>query len=104
MNNLTVSQWFFVDVHDNIWFMLEMIPVTLAVITFILCGMAVGKKENKTFYGLAVICSVLLMIAQGGWITAHLNDERWFKSLADNIWTIFNTLVMGAFIISTRSK
>ena len=105
MDNLTVSEWFLVELNDTVWFMLEMIPVSLAMITVIVMALALGKKETvvgKTFCSLAVICALLLVIAQGGWISAHLNDERWFKSLADNIWTIFNTLVMTTFILGSR--
>ena len=105
MNNLTESKWFSIELSDNVWFMLEMIPVSLAMVTVIVMALALGKKETflgKLFCSLAVICALLLVIAQGGWISAHLNDERWFKSLADNIWTIFNTLVMTTFILGSR--
>lgn len=105
MNNLTETEWFFIELNDSVWFMLEMIPVTLAMVTVIVMALALGKKETflgKLFCSLAVICALLLVIAQGGWISAHLNDERWFKSLADNIWTIFNTLVMTTFILGSR--
>ena len=105
MDNLTHSEWFLRELSDTTWFMLEMIPVTLAMVAVVVAGMSFGKKETilgKMFCSLAVICALLLMIAQGGWISAHLNDERWFKSLADNIWTIFNTLVMTTFILGSR--
>ena len=105
MDNLTETKWFLIELSDATWFMLEMIPVTLAMITVVVAAMAFGKKETilgKTFCSLAVICALLLMIAQGGWITAHLNNERWFKTIADNIWTAFNTLVMFTFILGSR--
>jgi hypothetical protein len=108
MNNLDItSSWFLIELSDTVWFMLEMIPVTLAMITVIVMALALGKKETaigKLFCSLAVICALLLVIAQGGWISAHLNDKGWFKSLADNIWTIFNTLVMTTFILGSRLK
>ena len=105
MDNLTKSEWFLFELSDNVWFMLEMIPVSLAMITIVVAGLSIGKKETivgKIFCSLAVICALLLVIAQGGWISAHLNDVRWFKSLADNIWTAFNTLVMATFIMGSR--
>jgi hypothetical protein len=104
-NNLTVTEWFFVELSDTAWFMIEMIPITMAIGAIIVCAFALGQKvtqHGKVFCSLAVICALLLIIAQGGWISAHLNDASWFKSLADNIWTIFNTLVMTTFILGSR--
>lgn len=103
--NLTVTEWFFIELNDTTWFMIEMIPITMAIGAIIVCGFALGKattQHSKVFCSLAVICALLLIIAQGGWISAHLNDESWFKSLADNIWTIFNTLVMTTLILGSR--
>ena len=105
MDNLTETKWFLFELSDTTWFMLEMIPVSLAMITIVFMGVALGQKKTsagKAFCSLAVICALMLIVAQGGWITAHLNNERWFKTIADNIWTAFNTLVMLTFILGSR--
>lgn len=105
MSNLTETKWFLIELSDTTWFMLEMIPVTMAMITIVFMGVSLGQKKTsagKAFCSLAVICALMLIVAQGGWITAHLNNVRWFKTIADNIWTTFNTLVMLTFILGSR--
>lgn len=97
--------WFGIEVPDNVWFSIEIIPILLALAAIVLCGSAIrANTTHRIPKALAVICGVLLILAQGGWITSHLNNLVHFKTLADNIWTIFNSLVMITFIMLCRGE
>ena len=94
--NQVMSLWFGIELQDDIWFAVELIPILLAIATIVVAGLAVNK--NKGMVNLATIFSVitafLLILAQGSWMSAHLQGVPYFKTVADNIWTIFNSLVM----------
>lgn len=94
--NQVMNLWFGIELQDDIWFAVELIPIVLAIATIIVAGLAVNK--NKGMVNIATILSVitafLLILAQGSWMSAHLRDLVYFKTVADNIWTIFNSLVM----------
>ena len=94
--NQVMNLWFGIDVSDDLWFAVELIPILLAITTIVVAGLAVNK--NKGMVNLATIFSVitafLLILAQGSWMSAHLQGFPYFKTVADNIWTIFNSLVM----------
>jgi len=94
--NQVMNLWFGIELQDDIWFAVELIPILLAIATIVVAGLAVNK--NKGMVNLATIFSVitafLLILAQGSWMSAHLQGIPYFKTVADNIWTIFNSLVM----------
>ncbi len=94
--NQVMNLWFGVDLSDDLWFAVELIPILLAITTIVVAGLAVNK--NSGMVNLATIFSVitafLLILAQGSWMSAHLQGIPYFKTVADNIWTIFNSLVM----------
>lgn len=87
----------------------ELMPVGLAMVAAVTCSSSAAKtrrKREKFVFYCGTLCSCLLIIAQLSWWTSSVVQGNaigtWF---ADVIWTIFNTLVMIAFIaLSTRSK
>ena len=92
-----MTMWFGLELSDRIWFMIEMIPVSLAFFTMFYAGInsdKMGSSRAVVFSIVCMWCSLLLIIAQGGWITAHLHGWEFFKTLMDNVWTIFNVSVM----------
>lgn len=101
-----MTQWFGIEVSDQVWFTIELIPIILAISVIFVGGLAVGKQKGILNIAsiLSVVTAFLLILAQGSWMTAHLNDIGYFKTLADNIWTIFNSLVMTTFLIYTLNN
>ena len=96
-----MNLWFGIDLSDNIWFIVELIPIMLAVATIVVAGLAVNKHKGMVNVAtiLSVITAFLLILAQGSWMSAHLQGLPYFKSVADNIWTIFNSLVMITLMV-----
>lgn len=99
--NQVMNLWFGIDLSDNIWFIVELIPIMLAVATIVVAGLAVNKHKGMVNVAtiLSVITAFLLILAQGSWMSAHLQGLPYFKSVADNIWTIFNSLVMITLMV-----
>lgn len=99
--NQVMNLWFGIDLSDNIWFIVELIPIMLAVATIVVAGLAVNKNTGMVNVAtiLSVITAFLLILAQGSWMSAHLQGLPYFKSVADNIWTIFNSLVMITLMV-----
>lgn len=97
----TLNLWFGIDLSDSMWFAVESIPIVLAIATIIVAGLAVNKSKGMVNVAtiLSVITAFLLILAQGSWMSAHLRDLVYFKTIADNIWTIFNSLVMITFML-----
>lgn len=81
---------------------LEAVPVILAIISvfFILKKLRErkGAGNNSQLY-LALVASLLLIIAQTSWHTlvslGRIEDTTW----ANQIWTLFNSLVMTSYIL-----
>ena len=84
---------------------IEAVPVILAIISvfFILKKLRErrGAGNNSQLY-LALVASLLLIIAQTSWQTlvtmGRIEDTTW----ANQIWTLFNSLVMISYIIRYR--
>lgn len=82
--------------------MLDFIPIVLAVATIILASLRISYLRRKTdiiAMVLSMIASMLLIIAQLSWWTSALAGNFIGTQIADNIWLIFNSLVMIIFII-----
>lgn len=96
---MLITSWFGVSVSEDLWIFIELIPVFLAFVVIVVLGRKASSSGNKLSIAFAIWCSILLIIAQSGWITAHLNQVQFFKSIFDNVWTIFNTSVMLSFLL-----
>lgn len=85
----------------------ELIPVALAIVAAILCARRFGferRRNTKVFMGLAVVCAVLLVIAQSSWWASYVvQGVGEGTAFADAIWTVFNTLVMISFIVTAKA-
>ncbi len=81
----------------------ELVPVGLALVAAVLCSMRAREAKTRQYrlsLMLGVVCAVLLIVAQTSWwgtyiVQGHL-EGTW---LANIIWTVFNSLVMVAFIL-----
>jgi len=72
-------------------FILDTIPVFLALVA--LKGLYGVNQQHKILY-LARTACVLLIICQITWIHSYLNNFAMINSLVDNLWTVFNSIVM----------
>jgi len=97
------------DMSTRFWF--ELAPVFLAVIASVLCAVRASSEVGRLrwFFTLATIASVLLILAQTSWwsvlvfqlqsVMPYIDDD-----IANMVWTIFNTTVMIAFMVSAFDK
>ena len=84
---------------DFIRILLEFTPIFLA---FIAISAIVGARERGVKYPvifLASVACILSIVAQTGWIQAVLTDNTLADTVFNNIWTIFNSIVMLTFIV-----
>lgn len=87
-------------------YVFELLPVALAIAAAISCGTAyksASGQKSKLVLGLGIVCAVLLICAQSSWwgsfvLLGTLEGTVW----ANYIWTVFNSLVMLAFIAYSR--
>ena len=96
-----ITTWFGIDISENMWIAGETVPIILAFIAIIVLGLRLSKKPDrcKVIMSLAITACVLLIIAQSGWMSAHIQGIEFFKSIFDNVWTIFNCIVMTTYIM-----
>lgn len=98
------TYWLGISIPNNVWLAVELLPVLFAFLAIFYLGNSVkatvGTMRKVTV--MALIASTLLIIAQSGWTNAHMNNIPFFKSAFDNVWTIFNVLVMTCFILIGR--
>lgn len=72
-------------------FILDTIPVILAL--WALKGLYGVDQQIGMLYIARTAC-VLLIICQLTWIHSYLNHFPLINSLIDNLWTVFNSVVM----------
>lgn len=81
----------------------QLLPVALACISAILCAYRVTgerRRSDRLAMTVAVLCSLLLVVAQTSWWSTYLIEGNLLGTVfANSVWTIFNTLVMVTFII-----
>lgn len=86
----------------------ELLPVVLAVIVVILCGLrysAECKRSIRVTMLMGVICGLLLITAQTSWWTSiRVEGLQFGTAFADALWTMFNSLVMACFIYLALPK
>ena len=77
----------------------EFIPVVLAIIAIPELLLSLNRGRQKTLVLTAVLCCILLIIAQTGWTQALLSNNEHTANFIDKLWTVFNSLVMVTFIL-----
>ena len=86
----------------------ELLPVVLAAIAVVLCGMrysAECKRSVRIPMLMGVVCGMLLIIAQTSWWTSiRIEGAAFGTPFADALWTAFNSIVMGCFIYMAWPK
>ena len=91
-----------IKTKDNMANLIELLPIILGIIAIIINSLSVvnyRRKSDRIRSVLSILASILLIIAQTSWYVSNIimglpYDISW----ADNIWTVFNTLVMIIFI------
>lgn len=78
---------------------LEILPVVLAIVAIPLLIKSAALGRDKLIVGPAIVACVLLIVAQTGWIESMRHGNVVMQGFFDLIWSIFNTIVMGTFII-----
>lgn len=82
---------------------LEALPILLAIYSAIVCAKQYTidrRKHHKRVLLLGVISSLLLITAQTSWyVTYVINGNLIGTWFANQIWAIFNSLTMLAFIL-----
>lgn len=81
----------------------EALPILLAAMAFMLAIRSYPlerRKTDKMVMVMICICCVLLMSAQSSWwhsvlVIRSSTGEVW----ANVVWTLFNTAVMGTFVL-----
>lgn len=82
-------------------FYFDFIPVALAVLALY----NLSFVRRNLIIVLLKLSAVLLIICQTTWIHSYLNNFSMITSLMDNLWTVFNSLVMiVALLIARESK
>lgn len=86
----------------------EFVPVVLAVIAAIMSAHRanVARRTSDVVYCvLAIISCILLIVAQTSWWVSYVVQGdllgTWFSN---QIWLVFNTLVMVMIIITTAPR
>lgn len=83
----------------------ESLPILLAVLSIFYSARKVlitkCSKERKTFL-LFILTAILLVLAQSSWAWSAVNNNTIGHLWADNVWTIFNSLVMYVHITLAR--
>lgn len=89
-------------------FIFELLPVALAAIAVILCGLrysAECKRSIRIPMLMGVICGLLLIVAQTSWWSSiHIEGLPFGTAFADGIWTLLNSIVMSCFIYMALPK
>lgn len=86
----------------------ELMPVFFAALAFVYCGLQISKQDkfiDKTFFIIACINAVLMMLAQISWTWTVYMGDTIGTLLSDYTWTIFNTSVMVSYLLmANKSK
>ena len=98
------TAWLGNEISPELWFWIEMIPIGMALLVIVSLGLDLSKKSsnNRSIKLIAIWAAILLIVAQSGWVSAHIEGREFIKSIYDNVWTIFNVSVMLAFLMLSR--
>jgi len=86
----------------------ELMPVALALVATISCAHRFNTtrhKPTRNLMLLAVICAIIMMIAQTTWWSYWtLRNEMVRPAYTAVLWTVFNILSMVAFIYASLRR
>lgn len=86
----------------------ELLPVALATIAVILCGLRYSAECKRTVripMLMGMISGLLLIVAQTSWWSSiRVEGLPFGTAFADVIWTLFNSIVMACFIYMALPK
>ncbi len=85
----------------NFKFLLDMLPVGLACYALI---KLYKVKHNSLLIVLSKSSAVLLIICQLSWIHSYLNHFSLVTSFFDNVWSIFNSIVMLMVLVVAEKE
>lgn len=85
--------------HFQFSFILDIIPVFLALLA--LKNLYSVDQQHVILYLARAVC-ILLIVCQLTWIHSYLNNFPLINSLIDNLWTVFNSVVMILVLSVTR--
>lgn len=84
-------------------YIFESLPIILALYAALVCARQYAldrRKQYKRVLLLGVLCSVLLILAQTSWLVSSAVQGNMVGTwLADQVWTLFNSTTMLAFIL-----
>lgn len=81
----------------------QILPIALAFISVFACASRFAKdrrRHDRFAMILAIVCSLLLIIAQTSWWVSYAIQGNLLGTEFSNVvWTIFNSLIMICLII-----
>lgn len=83
----------------------ESIPIFLAVLSMfysIRALLLTEKNKDRYIYLTTAFTALLLILAQASWAWSVSNNHSIGEFWANNVWTIFNSLVMFVHILIAR--
>lgn len=78
--------------------MVDIIPFVLGTLIVIYAPTRIKSLKGDPVFVLILIATVVYMLAQSSWFSAFLEGNEWGRGLANYMWFVFNTLVMGIFL------
>lgn len=87
---------------SSVRLMFEFVPVILAIVAIQSLLMSVHYGRRQITVIPPVIACMLLIVAQSGWMQALISSNTLALTVFDNIWTIYNALVMTIFIHGSK--
>ena len=85
---------------------LEALPIVLAIYAAIICARQYvldRRKHHRRVLLLGVLNSLILIVAQTSWyVTYVINGNLVGTWFADQLWTVFNSTTMIAYILLAR--
>lgn len=78
----------------------DMIPVILAAYAIY----RLSFVRRTAIVMLSKVAALVLIVCQTTWIHSYLNHFAMITSMMDNLWTVFNTLVMVIILLIARQQ
>lgn len=81
----------------------QLFPIFLAVLAGISCSIRFARdrrKQDRSAMVVAIVCCILLIIAQISWWASYVLDGSLMGTIfANNLWAIFDGLIMICLIM-----
>ena len=87
---------------------LEFTPIVFAMIAIIVSALKINNIRRKSDFIvciLSIVGPILLIVAQTSWwVTAVIENNLLGTWFANQVWTVFNTMMMVLIIILNRPR